>query len=134
MLRMIQIIGISEMSYEDAIKNAIDQMVMQSYEVHFFIVKEQRGSFHHGELQFQIVLDIAVDFIKKEGDLPLSTPKEGKNIKLKVESTDLVCEWCGCTMQVPKTTDHESSPKTIVCNSCGRIICISDKYCKSKFK
>ncbi len=134
MLKMIQVIGISENSYEDAIRNAIDQLTSHSYGVHFFIVKEQRGSFHHGELQFQIVLDIAVDFLKKEGDVQISTHKESKTNKLKSESAELVCEWCGCTMQVPRNTDYEQNPKTLVCNSCGRIICISDKYCKSKFK
>jgi len=126
---MIEIIGISEISYENAIKNAISEIVSQGYNVHFFNVIEQRGSYKDEKVQFQVVLKIAIDFLKKQDSIP-----DSKGTKLKTDHNELVCEWCGCTMQVPNEFYKDNNSRTLVCNSCGRIICVNEKYCKSKLK
>ncbi|MBP7564058.1 MAG: dodecin domain-containing protein [Candidatus Cloacimonetes bacterium] len=65
MLRMIEVVGVSEISYENAVKNAINELISNNYNIHFFNVIEHRGSYRDEKIQFQAVLKVAVDFVKK---------------------------------------------------------------------
>ena len=129
MLKMIEVVGVSEISYENAVKNAINELISNNYNIHFFNVIEHRGSYRDEKIQFQAVLKVAVDFVKKT-----EQQSDSKPIKPKTDHNEITCEWCGCSMQVPKEFYKDNPSRTLVCNNCGRILCINEKYCKSKLK
>jgi dodecin len=56
----LEIVGISEKSYEDAIRNAINEAKTRFHELRWFEVVEFRGGIDDtGGIQYQIVLKIA---------------------------------------------------------------------------
>lgn len=61
----IEIVGISDKSYEDAIQNAVNEAKNRFSELRWFEVVEFRGGINeNGSVQYQVVLKIAA---KKEG-------------------------------------------------------------------
>jgi dodecin len=62
MLRMIEVIGSSEVSYSEAIKSAVQQLINAGEKVHFFEVIEQRGAVREGRFkEFQAKIKVAVE-------------------------------------------------------------------------
>jgi dodecin len=56
----IEIVGVSTKSYEDAIKNAVEESKTRFSELRWFEVVEFRGGIDDGgDIQYQIVLKIA---------------------------------------------------------------------------
>jgi len=62
MLKMIEVIGVSETGYSEAVRAAIEQLLSAGEKIHFFEVIEQRGAVREGRLkEFQVKLKAAVE-------------------------------------------------------------------------
>ena len=62
MLRMIEVIGTSEIGYSEAVKGAVQQLIDTGEKVHFFEVIEQRGAAREGRFkEFQVKVKVAVE-------------------------------------------------------------------------
>ena len=62
MLRMIDVVGRHPDGYTEAVRAAIEQLITEGQEVHFFTVVEQRGAVREGRLvEFQAVVKVAVE-------------------------------------------------------------------------
>jgi len=62
MLRMIEVIGASEIGYSEAVKGAVQQLIDAGEKVHFFEVIEQRGAAREGRFkEFQVKVKVAVE-------------------------------------------------------------------------
>ena len=62
MLKMIEIIGVSEKGFTEAVNNAVEIMAKDGFKMHFFQVIEHRGSVKDGKIrEFQVLLKIAVE-------------------------------------------------------------------------
>ncbi len=58
--KKIELIGVSEKSYEEAIQNAISKAALSIHKLDWFEVTEQRGKITDGKVsQFQIVMKVA---------------------------------------------------------------------------
>ncbi|OGD19848.1 MAG: hypothetical protein A2W03_08135 [Candidatus Aminicenantes bacterium RBG_16_63_16] len=62
MLRMIEVIGISEKGYSEAVQTAVEQLISAGERIHFFEVIEQRGAVREGKFkEFQVKIKVAVE-------------------------------------------------------------------------
>lgn len=62
MLKMIEVVGTSPHGFSEAVREAMDRLLADGENVHFFQVVEQRGSVREGRLkEFQVVLKAAVE-------------------------------------------------------------------------
>jgi hypothetical protein len=62
MLKMIEVIGISEKGYSEAVRAAVEQLLSAGEKIHFFEVIEQRGAVREGKLkEFQVKLKVAIE-------------------------------------------------------------------------
>jgi len=65
MLRMTEVVGISDEGYSEAVRDAVGKLAASGEKIHFFEVIEQRGSVRDGKLkEFQVVVKIAVESMK----------------------------------------------------------------------
>jgi flavin-binding protein dodecin len=65
MLQMLEVIGVSDRSHSEAVRQAIERLIASGEEVHFFEVIEQRGSVRNGKIEFQAKIKAAVDSEKQ---------------------------------------------------------------------
>ena len=124
MFKFIEVIGVSKDGFSEAVRDTIQEMINESYDVHFFNVIEQRGSVRDKKIEYQVVIKVAIKEKNKNNPLVRST---------KNEASDTVCEWCGTALFKAGEYDLNKHQKTIICNSCGRI-CNIDNTTNSKFK
>jgi dodecin len=61
MLQMLEVIGVSDRSHSEAVRQAIERLIASGEEVHFFEVIEQRGAVRDGKIEFQAKIKAAVD-------------------------------------------------------------------------
>jgi dodecin len=62
MLRMIEVIGTSEIGYSEAVKGGFQQLIDAGEKEHFFEVIEQRGAVREGRFkEFQVKVKVAVE-------------------------------------------------------------------------
>lgn len=62
----ITIVGISNESFSDAIKNAVERTTETIRDLRWFEVREQRGAIRDGKIEYQV--SIEVFFKLKSGD------------------------------------------------------------------
>lgn len=63
MLKMIEVVGRSQMGFSEAVKEAVKKVITSGEKVHFFQVLEQRGAVHEGKFkEFQVIIKIAVEY------------------------------------------------------------------------
>jgi flavin-binding protein dodecin len=61
-LKMIEVVGTSAEGFSEAATKAIETLIAQGENIHFFQVVEQRGSVREGRLkEFQVVIKVATD-------------------------------------------------------------------------
>lgn len=112
MFHFIEVIGQSSHDYSQAVKNAVDELIELSYDVHFFNVIEQRGAVRDNKIEYQVVLKVAV---KQNGKKVNNDKKNNRNVN------EYVCEWCGTQLFKNDNYEVHKNSNTIVCNNCGRI-------------
>jgi dodecin len=62
MFQMIEAVGVSAVSFSDAAKNAVDQLIAKGKKVHFFEVVQQRGAVRENKIkEFQVIVKIAFE-------------------------------------------------------------------------
>jgi flavin-binding protein dodecin len=61
MLRMITVTETSEAGYSDAVKKAVEGLAAKGEKVHFFVMQEHRGTFAKGNIEYQVVVQAAVE-------------------------------------------------------------------------
>ncbi len=63
--KLIEIVGTSTQSYEDAIKAALDKASRTIKEISWFEVLQQRGGFtKDGKIEFQVILKIGFKLVE----------------------------------------------------------------------
>lgn len=58
MTGMVELIGISNESYSDAVKKAVEEFMATGKKVYWFEVVEQRGAVRDGKIEFQVVIKV----------------------------------------------------------------------------
>ena len=67
MFKMLEVVGSSPISFSQAAKDAVNQILTSGEKVHFFEVVEQRGAVREGKFnEFQVKLKIAVEAQKPQ--------------------------------------------------------------------
>jgi len=61
MLKMIEVVGTSPVSFAEAVKAAVNRLAAAGQKVHFFTVSELRGAVRGGQIEFQTVVKVAVE-------------------------------------------------------------------------
>jgi len=61
MLRMISVAETSDLSFSDAVQKAVKGLIDKGEKVHFFVLKEQRGSVKNDKLEYQVIVEISVE-------------------------------------------------------------------------
>jgi len=61
MLKMIEVVGTSPVSFAEATKGAVERLAAGGEKVHFFTVLELRGAMRGGKVEFQTVVKVAVE-------------------------------------------------------------------------
>ena len=61
MFQMIEVVGVSGLSYSEAARSALEKLEAEGKEVHFFEITEQRGSVRKGIIEFQLKLKAAIE-------------------------------------------------------------------------
>lgn len=59
MYKMLEVVGVSTVSYAEATKSAIAE-IQESETVYWFEVVEMRGGVRNGEIEFQVKLQVGV--------------------------------------------------------------------------
>jgi len=54
----ITIVGISNESFSDAIKNAVERTTDTIRELRWFEVREQRGAIRDGKIEYQVAIEV----------------------------------------------------------------------------
>jgi flavin-binding protein dodecin len=62
MYKLLEVVGRSPVSFSEAVKEAVNQVVKLGEVAHYFVVMEQRGLVKDNQLkEFQVTVKIAVD-------------------------------------------------------------------------
>jgi len=62
MLKMMEVIGVSNAGYSEAVKAVVEEIIRAGHSVHFFEVVEQRGSVRGGKInEYQAKVKVAVE-------------------------------------------------------------------------
>ena len=61
MLRMLRVAESSPAGYSEAVEKAVEKLLDDGEKVHFFKLNEARGSVRDGEIEYQVVLEVAVE-------------------------------------------------------------------------
>jgi len=59
MYRMIEVVGVSNLSYAEASKSALAEL-QETEKVYWFEVVEMRGAVRDGKIEFQVKLNVGV--------------------------------------------------------------------------
>ena len=58
---MISVAETSDLSFSDAVQKAVKGLIDKGEKVHFFVLKEQRGSVKNDKLEYQVIVEISVE-------------------------------------------------------------------------
>jgi dodecin len=62
MLKMVEVIGVSNAGYSEAVAAAVNELIAQGHKPHFFEIVEQRGSVREGKIkEYQVKVKVAVE-------------------------------------------------------------------------
>lgn len=61
MLRFVDVTESSDKGYSEAAAAAVQKLVNEGHKPHFFVVKEMRGAYRNGNIEFQAVVQVAVE-------------------------------------------------------------------------
>lgn len=61
MIHMMEVVGISNISFSDAVKNAVKKLVDGGNKMYWFEIVEQRGAVKGNDIEFQVKVKIAVE-------------------------------------------------------------------------
>ncbi len=61
MIHMMEVVGISNISFSDAVKNAVKKLADGGNKMYWFEIEEQRGAVKGNDIEFQVKVKIAVE-------------------------------------------------------------------------
>lgn len=59
MFKLMEVTERSDLSYSDAVKNAVEKVQKEGEKVHFFTVSEFRGAVINEKIEYQVIVKIA---------------------------------------------------------------------------
>ncbi len=144
MFKMVEIIGISEVGFSEAVKDAVNRILDSGEKAHFFEIVEQRGAVRGGKFkEFQVKMKVAVETEEKKqvGDKKgeqvcptcLQPAGDGGHLCVPVTGEDKRCEWCGALIPDERHLCNEKVKElSYICNSCGRTAVKAEYLCQPK--
>lgn len=61
MIHMMEVIGISNISFSEAVKSAVKKLADGGNKMYWFEIVEQRGAVKGNDVEFQVKLKVAVE-------------------------------------------------------------------------
>jgi len=61
MINMMEVVGISNTSFSDAVKSVVNKLLQAGQKMYWFEVVEQRGTVKGDEIEYQVVAKVAVE-------------------------------------------------------------------------
>lgn len=61
MIHMMEVVGISNVSYSDAVNSAVKKLMAGGQKVYWFEIVEQRGAVKGSDVEFQVKMKVAVE-------------------------------------------------------------------------
>ena len=61
MMKMMEVVGISNSSFSDAVKSVVNKLLQAGQKMYWFEVVEQRGTVKGGEIEYQVVAKVAIE-------------------------------------------------------------------------
>jgi flavin-binding protein dodecin len=61
MIKMMEVVGISNTSFSDATKSVVNKLLQAGHKVYWFEVVEQRGAVKGEGIEFQVKVNVAVE-------------------------------------------------------------------------
>lgn len=58
---MMEVVGISNVSFSDAVKNAVKKLLEGGHKLYWFEIVEERGAVKGNEVEFQVKLKVAAE-------------------------------------------------------------------------
>lgn len=61
MIHMMEVVGISNVSYSEAVKSAVKKLSDGGNKMYWFEIVEQRGAIKGSEVEFQVKMKVALE-------------------------------------------------------------------------
>lgn len=61
MIHMMEVVGISNVSFSDAVNNAVKKLLEGGHKLYWFEIVEERGAVKGNEVEFQVKLKVAAE-------------------------------------------------------------------------
>ncbi len=61
MILLMEVIGISNAGYSDALKSAVKKLMDNGHKVYWFEIVEQRGAVKGNDIEYQVKVKVAVE-------------------------------------------------------------------------
>jgi flavin-binding protein dodecin len=61
MIHMMEVVGISNVSFSDAVKSAVKKLLEGGHKLYWFEIVEERGAVKGNEVEFQVKLKVAAE-------------------------------------------------------------------------
>lgn len=61
MVHMLEVVGMSNVSYSEAVKSAVKKLMADGQKLYWFEIVEQRGAVKGNDVEFQVKVKVAVE-------------------------------------------------------------------------
>ncbi len=61
MILMMEVVGISNAGYSEAVNSAVKKLMDGGHKVYWFEIVEQRGAVKDGDIEYQVKVKVAVE-------------------------------------------------------------------------
>lgn len=61
MILMMEVVGISNAGYSEAVNSAVEKLMDGGHKVYWFEIVEQRGAVKDGDIEYQVKVKVAVE-------------------------------------------------------------------------
>ena len=61
MIHIIEVVGISNAGYSDAVKSAVRKLMDGGHKIYWFEIVEQRGAVKGSDIEYQVKVKVAVE-------------------------------------------------------------------------
>jgi len=61
MINMMEVVGISNAGYSEAVKSVVKKLMDSGHKVYWFEISEQRGAVKGSDIEYQVKMKVAVE-------------------------------------------------------------------------
>lgn len=61
MIKMMEVVGISNVGFSDAVKSIVKKIMDSEHKVYWFEIVEQRGAVKGSDIEYQVKVNVAVE-------------------------------------------------------------------------